>query len=100
MVPAKVQCLSKILLRREWKVSKLLRKQLKGDLKNLKMLFWICSLKTSHGGEPDLVIELLKNKISALEKQLIDKDAIINILLQKSITLHLIQQKENLETSK
>ena len=32
--------------------------------------------KQSHGGEPDLVTELLKNRILALEKQLIDKNAI------------------------
>ena len=34
--------------------------------------------KQSHGdgGEPDLVTELLKNRMLALEKQLIDKNAI------------------------
>ena len=42
--------------------------------------------KQSHGGEPDLVTELLKNIISALEKQLIDKDVIKNFLLNKIIT--------------
>lgn len=40
----------------------------------------------SHRGEPDLFTELLKNRTSVLEKQLIDKDAIISILPQKSIT--------------
>ena len=42
--------------------------------------------KQSHRGEPDLFTELLKNRTSVLEKQLIDKDAIISILPQKSIT--------------
>ena len=41
--------------------------------------------KQSHRGEPDLVIEMLKNRISSLEKQMIHKDAIINFLLLKSI---------------
>ena len=45
--PAVVQYLSKMLLRRKWNVSKLLRKQLKGSFKNLKKLLWICLLKTS-----------------------------------------------------
>ena len=47
--------------------------------------------------QSNLVIELLKIRISALEKQLIEKDAIINFQLRK--VLHLIHQKENSETS-
>ena len=39
--------LSRMLLRRKWKVSKLLRKQLKGSFKNLKKLLWTCLLKTN-----------------------------------------------------
>ena len=42
--------------------------------------------KQSPRGEPDLFTELLKNRTSVLEKQLIDKDTIIRILPQKSIT--------------
>ena len=39
--------------------------------------------KQSYGGENHLVIKLLKKGISALVKQLIGKDEIINSLLQK-----------------
>ena len=49
--------------------------------------------KQSHRKERDLVTELLKNRISALEKHLIDKDAIINFLLQKSITSNSPERK-------
>ena len=49
--------------------------------------------RQSYARESNLVIELLKNRISALEKQLIDKGAIINFLPQKSITSNSPEKK-------
>ena len=40
--------------------------------------------KQSHGGEPDLVTELLKDRISALEKQLIDND--VSVLQDRAMS--------------
>ena len=59
--------------------------------------------RQSHGGESDVVIELLKNRILALEVHLIDEDAIINFLLQKSITSKSPERKfgnEQIDSSK